>query len=109
MKKIATCCVILVGFFAANAEHITGGEMYYIYQGFSNGLYHYHVTAKLFKDCFVNRQFPDPATIGVFSKADNSRVMDIYVQLTKTETLDLANGGGPRISDPTHICYNVAY
>src|SRR5215831_8349122 len=109
MRKFVTCCALLALITATKAEHITGGEMYYTFQNFSNGEYHYHVTAKLFKDCFVNRQFPDPATIGVFRKLTGARVMDISVPMSSTETLDLANGGGPCISDPPHVCYNVAY
>jgi gliding motility-associated-like protein len=109
MKKIVTCIFLLAGVFASKAEHITGGEMYYTLIGFADGEYNYHVTCKLFKDCFVNRQFPDPAIIGIFHKQSGVLVSNINVSMSNTTTLDLENGGGPCISDPPQVCYNVAY
>jgi len=36
-------------------------------------------------------------------------VSNINVAMTNATTLDLQNGGGPCISNPPEVCYNVAY
>ncbi len=108
MKRLFICLVLLIDFLYANADHITGGEMFYTLAGVSNGQYRYNITIKLFMDCFSPRQFSDPAVMGIFSRTTNARVTDVSVPLSGTEVLNLGNAG-PCITDPPPVCYRVGY
>jgi gliding motility-associated-like protein len=109
MKRLVIVIFLLVGaFFSANADHVTGGEMYYTYNGFSNGLHHYSVTYKLFMRCFSNRNFANPTVISVFDKSNNSRVTDITVALSHQTNISLPDAG-PCINNPPLVCYDVGY
>lgn len=104
-------CLILLLYFIprqAIADHITGGEMYYTFAGFTNGLYTYDVTLKLFMRCNSGRQFPDPAVISVFDRGSLSRIQDINVNLFYQRTIQILDSD-PCISDPPRVCYEVAY
>jgi gliding motility-associated-like protein len=108
IKSIACLLVFLCVWFTVWADHITGGEMFYTFAGVSGGQYHYRVTAKLFKDCHRNRQFPDPAIISVFDKSNNSRIKDISVPLSNSGRLELTNPN-KCITNPPDVCYDIAY
>jgi gliding motility-associated-like protein len=90
------------------ASHITGGEMYYTYLGFGNGLHTYSVTLKLYQRCNSGRQFPNPAIISIFDRTANTRVRDINVQISNTDNIGITNPD-PCISNPPTVCYDVAY
>ncbi|MDF2190076.1 gliding motility-associated C-terminal domain-containing protein [Paraflavitalea sp. CAU 1676] len=100
--------VFLMAFLPASADHITGGETHYTLLSITNGQYRYHVTVKLFMDCFSNRQFSNPGVIGIFNKGTNARVTDVTVSLANQETLNLTDAG-PCITNPPAVCYKVAY
>ncbi|MEO7925000.1 MAG: PKD domain-containing protein [Chitinophagaceae bacterium] len=109
MKRIFLGCILF--FFvstAARASHITGGEMYYTYVGFSNGMHQYNVTLKLFQRCNSGRQFPNPAIISIFDKTNNARVTDLIVSMTNSETISITDPD-PCITNPPTVCYEVAY
>ncbi len=109
MKKIVTCWVLIIGLtLTANADHITGGEMFYTLTNYSNGVYNYHVTTKLFMDCYSNRRLPDPAVFGIFDKTTGNRVKDISVGMTTQQGLELTNPG-PCITNPPKVCYQIGY
>jgi gliding motility-associated-like protein len=109
MKKIVTCWVFLCGLLmSARADHITGGEMYYTLTGVANGIYNYHVTTKLFMDCYSNRRLPDPAIFGIFDKTTGERVKDITVDMTVQQGLELTNPGRC-ITNPPKVCYQIGY
>jgi gliding motility-associated-like protein len=90
------------------ATHITGGEMYYTYNGFSNGEYQYTVTLKLYQRCNSGRQFPNPTIISVFDKTTNGRVRDLSVPLGDIRTIAITNPD-PCITNPPTVCYEIAY
>src|SRR5687767_14920504 len=108
MKKLFNLLLLLACFITARADHITGGEMYYSLTGSGGGLNHYHVTLKLLKSCFSNRQFNDPSIISVFNKTTLNRVNDISVPISRTENLQLTNAN-PCITNPPAVCYDIAY
>lgn len=108
MKRLLISLILLIDFFYASADHITGGEMFYTLVSASNGQYTYAITVKLFMDCHSPRQFADPAVIGIFNRGTNVRVADVNVPLARTELLDLTNPG-PCITDPPPVCYRVGY
>src|SRR5687767_9649809 len=109
MKRNIACLFTFLGFWLfAKADHITGGEMFYTLLGISEGQYTYRVTAKLFKDCHRNRQFPSPAIISVFDKSNNTRVRDISVPLSNSGRLGLTNPN-KCITNPPDVCYDIAY
>ena len=108
MRKSFTLLFLLACFLTAHADHITGGEMYYSLTGSSGGTNHYHITLKLLKSCFSNRQFNNPSIISIFNRATQNRVNDITVSISRTENLQLTNPN-PCITNPPAICYDVAY
>ncbi len=109
MKRLLFVAILLVvGSSATRASHITGGEMYYTFLGFSGGLYQYSVTLKLFQRCGSGRQFPNPTIVSVFDKTTNSRVTDVSVPLNNTTNIRIDNPD-PCITNPPDVCYDVAY
>lgn len=109
MKRFLLCAYLLLGCFLVGlADHITGGEIYYTFSGFSGGQYKYSVTVKLFKRCSSEREFLNPSIISVFNARTGARVADFNVQRSKIETLNLSNTN-PCITNPPPVCFNVAY
>ena len=106
MKKIFLILLLITFSFFAKADHITGGEMYYTYNGLANGLNTYAVTLKLFKRCNSGRQFPNPAVVSVFNKLSFDRISDISVVLSSEETISIIDTD-PCITDPPTVCYVV--
>jgi len=109
MRKYVIAILLFTGFsIRASADHITGGEMYYTYAGFSNGNHQYNVTLKLFMRCNSGRMFANPNIISVFDKATNARIADYSVSLADQKTISLQDAG-PCISNPPTVCYVVGY
>ncbi|MET0394051.1 MAG: T9SS type B sorting domain-containing protein [Chitinophagaceae bacterium] len=108
MKQTVLILALILSAFAAKADHITGGEMFYMFTGVSGGQYTYSVTLKLFMRCNSGRQFPDPAIISVFDKGNGTRIRDISVGLSSQELIQLTSFD-PCISNPPAVCYEVAY
>ena len=108
MRKFVFILLLSTFSFLAKADHITGGEMYYTYNGISNGENNYTVTLKLFMRCNSGRQFPDPAVISVFDKLNFDRIRDVSVPLSSRKTISITDSD-PCISDPPTVCYEVAY
>ena len=111
MKSIGTLLGILLCLvmpYLCKADHITGGEMYYTYAGFSNGLHNYNVTLKFYMRCNSGRSFNNPTVVSIFDKGNNSRVTDMNVTITNQETIQIINPD-PCITNPPTVCYEVAY
>jgi hypothetical protein len=111
MKSIGTLLTILLCLampFLSRADHITGGEMYYTFEGFSNGLYTYNVTLKFYMRCNSGRSFNNPTIVSIFDKGNNTRVRDMSVTLTKQETIQITNPD-PCITNPPFVCYEVGF
>ena len=91
------------------AEHITGGEMFYTFLGMSDGQYQYHVTLKLFRDCYSQgAQLDASAGIGIFDKTNSALIWQQMVPRTKIDRLELSYPG-PCITNPPVVCYQVGY
>lgn len=108
MRKGITILLLWLLSQPAGAGHITGGEMYYVYNGLVNGKHQYTVTLKFYKRCGISTAFPDPAIVSIFNKTDLSRVEDIYAPLSRQENIRLGNIN-PCISNPPNVCFDVAY
>src|SRR6476620_7732066 len=109
MKSIGTLITILLCLampYLCKADHITGGEMYYTYEGFSNGLHNYNVTRTCYMRCYSSRSFNTSTVVSMFYKVNNSRVRDTNVTLTKQETIQISNAD-PCITNPPFVCYEV--
>lgn len=92
------------------AEHITGGEMYYIYNGFSNGTYNYSVTLKLYRDCFSAGAKLDPsAAIAIFDNTNGSMVWKQSVAMVGAPTTLQLSTPGPCITNAPQVCYEVGF
>ncbi|WP_132053577.1 T9SS type B sorting domain-containing protein [Pseudocnuella soli] len=107
-RLLLTFCGLLLLPFAAWADHITGGEIYYTLLGNNNGNYEYRITVKVFMRCNSGRTFNDPTTISIFTKGTGARVSDHSVYLARTETIQLTDPN-KCITDPPLVCYNVGY
>ncbi len=92
--------------FAARADHITGGEMHYVFMGINNGLYTYQITAKLFMDCYSNRRLPNPANFGIFNKGTGAHIMDMSIPMVRQDRLLLTNPS-KCITNPPNVCYDI--
>ena len=110
MKRFIVILTSLLFSKALLAEHITGGEMFYSYTGFSNGEHQYHVTLKLYRDCFsAGAQLDASAAIAVFNKSTNAIVWQGLVPMEGgPQTLQLGFPG-PCISNAPQVCYQVGY
>ncbi|HTE09475.1 MAG TPA: PKD domain-containing protein, partial [Chitinophagaceae bacterium] len=108
MKKIITFFFCIGCVFCAKADHITGGEMYYVSAGISNGEYQYNVVLKLFMRCNSGRFFSDPTIISIFDRVSGEHIKDISAPLGNQENLNLSNTN-PCITDPPVVCYVVGY
>lgn len=89
------------------ADHITGGMIYYTLKGVSGGQYTYSFTVKQFRRC-GSRNFNTTAYIGVFNRGNYSRIQDKQVNLTREEELSYQSND-PCITNPPYICYSVGY
>src|SRR5437868_6755165 len=97
--------LLLLGLpFLANADHITGGQMWYKYAGVFGGNYVYNVSLKLYMRCNSGRQFPNPIYISVFDKTTNERASDISTPLGHQETISITDQN-PCITNPPVVCY----
>ncbi len=109
MKRLPLLLLIILSIsFQAEASHITGGEMYYKYRGFINGMYQYDCVLRLLQRCGSGRQFPNPTIISIFDKATAIRITDLTVPMANSETIRISNVD-PCITNPPDVCYEVAY
>ncbi len=109
MKRILFVILLLLGFQLCRANHITGGEMYYTYIGFSNGQHQYQVTLKLYRDCFsTGAELDASSIIAVFDGGNNSMLTRYEVKQLKVERLNLGFPG-PCITGSPRVCYEVGY
>src|SRR4051812_20047733 len=109
MRKLLVFFIFMVSVLTgAKADHITGGEMFYTFNGISGGLYQYSCTMKLYMRCNSGREFNNPTIISVFNRATGARIRDIEVPLGETQTIQITNPD-PCISNPPRVCYEVGY
>lgn len=95
--------------FTLKADHITGGEMYYVLTSSSGGMNTYHVTLKQFRSCFTpNRNFYNPIYIGIFNRVTGERIRDEQVPLSREEEQS-GTSTDPCITRPPLICFYVGY
>ena len=109
MKKLLAILFIVVSG-PSFANHITGGEMYYTLTSQNGNQYTYHVTLKLYRDCFSTGAQLDPtAAIGVFDRASNALVWSNNA-IPRTQIVQLQIGApNPCITNPPQVCYQVGY
>jgi gliding motility-associated-like protein len=107
MKRFLIFAFISFGFIpTVTADHIAGGELYYVYAGISGGQHKYDVTLRLYMLCSSIREFNNPAIISIFNQATGVRIDDLSVSLTATETLNLTHFNAC-ITNPPPVCYTV--
>jgi gliding motility-associated-like protein len=109
MKKLYFLFFSVLLYVAAFAEHITGGEMYYVLVGQSGNDYTYRVTLKLYRDCFSSgAQLDGAAAIAVFNNATFTQVSNTLVPLSGSNKQQLTDVG-PCIQNPPAVCYDVGF
>ena len=103
------CLLFACGFSYAN--HITGGEMYYVWKGQSGNEHIYEITLKLFRDCNApagSAQLDPSVIIAIYDKSNNFMIRKESVLQTKFEKQNLGSPN-PCISNPPIVCYEVGY
>lgn len=109
MKRSSLLILTLGLVLAANANHITGGEIFYRLTGQSGGNYTYAVTLKLYRDHFsTGAQLDDVAPIGIFDRLTGKTIWTRTVLRTSIEFLDLLSPG-PCINNPPPVYYDVGH
>lgn len=108
MRKRIVILLLLGWPIVALADHITGGQMWYTYEGFANGKHVYNVYLKMYMRCNSGRQFPNPLYVSVFNKTTNDRTDDITTPLQRQETISITDHN-PCITNPPEVCYVVGY
>lgn len=103
---ISTCFLLNL---SANANHITGGEMYYTLVSQNGNDYTYRVVLKLFRDNNSTGAALDPsAAIAIFDKSSGAMVWNNSIPMTSRTDLFLSSPG-PCITNPPVVQYNVGY
>jgi gliding motility-associated-like protein len=103
---ISTCFLLSLN---ANANHITGGEMYYTLVSQSGNNYTYRVVLKLYRDCFSSGAQLDPsAAIAIFDKGTGTMVWNSLVPQQQVIRLEIGTPN-PCITNPPAVCYQVGY
>jgi gliding motility-associated-like protein len=94
----------------AEARHIAGGEMSYVYLGLgSDGNLKYRITLKLYRDCLSGGAPLDSrAAITIYPAGISTPIMNLSVASARTEVLQLTNPG-PCIDNPPVVCYEIGY
>lgn len=113
MRKILFIISLCFLGMAAEAKHISGGEMTYEYvrEGTASNTKVYRITLRLFRDenCSGCADMPANVSIGVFNNTNNTQVGSYYrVALQRTETVPLAQLPGC-IVNPPNIVYRVGF
>jgi len=107
MKKLFVLIVTFFPALAVFANHITGGEMFYTLIKQDGNNFTYHVTLKLYRDCYSTGAPLDPAApIAIFR--GSTMVWNSTVKLLQIVRLNL---GSPSqcIQNPPPVCYEVGY
>jgi len=103
MKKLLFI-IVFVSFLVpkANATHIVGGELNYIYLDNND----YEIRLTVYRDCFNGvPPFDDPASLGIFN-SNNVLLQNVLMNFTTLDTLpSIINS--PCVTPPTNICYEV--
>src|SRR5688572_5679559 len=86
------------------ADHISGGEMFYTYEGLVNGVHRYSFTLKFYMRCNSGRQFNNPARVAIFEKGTGRQIMVVEAPLSNAETLDRQERDDC-ITNPPNVCY----
>jgi len=110
MKRSILLFILSCGLvFCAKANHITGGEIYYILKSQSGNNYTYTVTLKLYRDHFsTGAQLDDVAPIAIFDRLTGRMIWNSSVQRSFVEELDLGSPG-PCINNPPAVFYDVGH
>jgi gliding motility-associated-like protein len=111
MKRFLLVTAVALSFgITVNANHITGGEMYYTLTSRSGNSFTYFVTLKLFRDCNSTGAQLDPsASIAIFDRITGATVWsNSNIPRSQIQTLTLGSPD-PCINNPPNVCYNVGY
>lgn len=110
MKRIVAFISFLLTGLTSYANHITGGEMFYTLTSQSGNDYTYHVTLKLYRDCFSSgAQLDATAGIAVFNRLNGVLVQNnSAVPRSRIDRLQLT-APNPCITNPPVVCYEVGY
>lgn len=108
MKRLWLLFLLSLGVLCANANHITGGQIFYTYLGQdATGKYQYRITLLLYRDHNSTGAPLDPAApIAIFDKGTNSMAWSSTVAQSDTNHLHLGSPG-PCINNPPIVWYDV--
>jgi len=109
MKRSSLIFIFSLTFFSVQANHITGGQIYYTFTGQSGNNYTYAVSLLLYRDSLSSGAPLDPAApIAVFDRVTGLMVWNGTIQRTTIEVLHL-HSPGPCINNPPTVIYQVGH
>src|SRR4029079_10128455 len=102
--------MILCGLvFFAQANHITGGQIYYTLKSQSGNTYTYSVSLLLYRDSLSSGAKLDPSVaIAIYDRLTGAMLQTTNVKLSFIEVLHL-HSPGPCITRPPTVIYQVGY
>ena len=112
MKQTLLISFFLSVFFAADAKHVTGGEMIYDFISATATTKTYRITLQLFRDQLCDAQsncspMPPSVRIGVFNR-DNNSLVGNYYDLNLSSLTSVPPGGVQAcITNPPTLDYKV--
>lgn len=114
MKKLLFFVTLVLLNGIAFANHITGGEMYYVLKDHTGDNYTYEITLKLYRDCYAppgSAQLDPTAVIGIYKNDANGSGI-LYNKFTVPQTQFVRESLGspsPCIANPPQVCYEVGF
>lgn len=110
MKKILLLIFLFFAFVVqALAMHITGGEIYYALTNVSGNQYTYHVTVKLYKDCFSTTPLDGTIGVAIFENSNFSIAWSNNSIAKANEIRENLSSPSPCISNPPTVCYDAGF
>jgi hypothetical protein len=119
MKKTLALILAVIGsFFAAQAGHIAGGELYYRYKGpgTAPNTDRFEITLRLFRECSASgpnvAPMPTDVIIGIFTRTSASSYSlqsSFNVNRVKLDQISITPSAYPCIIPSPDICYQIGY
>jgi gliding motility-associated-like protein len=111
MKRLSLISFFLLSCIMSFANHITGGEMYYVLLNQQGNNFTYRITLKLYRDCNApagSAQLDPEASIAIYNNSTFASVFAGKVTRSNIVVLDLTSPS-QCIQNPPTVCYQVGY
>ncbi|MBO9681163.1 MAG: gliding motility-associated C-terminal domain-containing protein [Flavisolibacter sp.] len=109
MKTVFPFCLLLLLFTEMNAQrphYITGGQVYYTYQGMQNGEHVYRVLFQCYKTC-PGGHVPR-AIVSIYDRVTNLPVKRVQASLSNVSEMKAGDPLNDCLANPSAVCYSEA-